>query len=58
VRIAGKQSGAAHWGEGDRANQFRKVGDSGALMGIELDAAGRIYVVDAVRDRILRLSPR
>jgi sugar lactone lactonase YvrE len=32
--------------------------EPGALMGIELDAAGRIYVVDAVRDRILRLSPR
>jgi len=32
--------------------------EPGALMGIELDAAGRIYVVDAARDRILRLSPR
>ena len=32
--------------------------EPGALMGIELDASGRIYLVDAVRDRILRLSPR
>jgi len=32
--------------------------ERGALMGVELDASGRIYLVDAVRDRVLRLSPR
>jgi sugar lactone lactonase YvrE len=30
--------------------------EAGSLMGIEIDEAGRLYVVDAARDRVLRIS--
>jgi len=31
---------------------------SGGLMGIAFDAEGRLYMVDAIRNRVLRMSPR
>jgi sugar lactone lactonase YvrE len=32
--------------------------EPGALMGIELDAAGRVYIVDSIGDRVLRFTHR
>jgi sugar lactone lactonase YvrE len=32
--------------------------DTGGLMGLTFDDQGRIYVVDAQTDRLLRISPR
>lgn len=60
IYVTDNQTSAIHGFDldGERVDYLPTSIPAGSLMGIEVDGEGRLLIVDAIGDRVLRISPR